>query len=304
MIIKVNLFKWIKAIGLIATCILLLVFNIKADFQDISWRSNFGYFVLGILVSFVPRSLEDLKDNQKWKISQRKRERANILNKDTKVRISFAYLFRIKVDDKYLLIPNSRTHMFQPVGGAYKFGNTEREFLHDEFSAEDDDCIPVDETTRNDYRLNIKNKFLRDFVKRFNKTSDRENIQDLSREFKEELIETEILDRNIFKEISYRFIGRHMTDITTTSFKDNELLLADIVELKLTKKQEDYLRSIKSEDSEKYYFASSSEIINEGIKLGSNDLKDRIANHSYKILIENTDKLMMRGEFNNYTICL
>jgi hypothetical protein len=39
------------------------------------------------------------------------------------------------------------------------------------FPAESDNRIPVDEVTKRDYRLLVKNKDLRRFVKRFNKTS-------------------------------------------------------------------------------------------------------------------------------------
>lgn len=263
------------------------------------------YFgIIGILLSKLRPSIQNLTDNEEWKASQRQLQRSGLLKKDTKVRISFAYLFRIKVDGKYLLVPNSRTGKFQPVGGAYKFEDEERKYLDDEFAAEDDDCIPVNETTRNDYRLNIKNKYLRDFIKRFNDTRSREYITDLSREFKEELIRTDILDKTIFEEIKYRYIGRHMTEIIRTSFKPYELLLADIVELELSKEQEEYLKKISINKSDKYIFANSLQIKSQGMEIGTENLQDNIANHTWKILTENTDKLIKKRDNQEFFINL
>ena len=270
------------------------LFTNYPGFKEMIPKIYFG--IIGILLSKLWPSIQNLTDNEEWKASQRQLQRSGLLKNDTKVRISFAYLFRIKVDGKYLLVPNSRTGKFQPVGGTYKFKDEERKYLDDEFAAEDDDCIPVNETTRNDYRLNIKNKYLRDFVKRFNDTKSRENITDLSREFKEELIKTDILDKIIFQEIKYRYIGRHMTEIIRTSFKPYELLLADIVELELSKKQEEYLKKLSINKSDKYIFADSLQIKSQGMKVGTENLQDNIANHTWKILTGNTDKLIQKKD--------
>jgi hypothetical protein len=71
----------------------------------------------------------ELADNSNWKTSQRKLKRAGVLQDDTLIRISFAYLYRIKVDDRYFLILNNRSEKYQPVGGAYKFYEEEGEYL-------------------------------------------------------------------------------------------------------------------------------------------------------------------------------
>ena len=36
------------------------------------------------------------------------------------IRFSIAYLYKIKIDDKYLLIKGSKIEQLQPVGGVYK----------------------------------------------------------------------------------------------------------------------------------------------------------------------------------------
>lgn len=325
---SINLFfksnKWKRIVSLVTILLLIIMIYIGSRI-DIDNQNKFIeiapnlfmnypglkgmipkiYFgVLGLLFGKLPFAAQNLWDNEEWKASQRQLQRSGLLKKNTKIRISFAYLFRIKVDGKYLLVPNSRTGKFQPVGGAYKFKDKERKYLDDEFASEDDDCIPVNETTRNDYRLNIKNKYLRDFVKRFNSTKSRENISNLSREFKEELIKTDILDETIFGEIRYRYIGRHMTEIIRTSFKPYELLLVDILEIELTKEQEEYLRSLSGQQSDKYIFANNTQIKNQGMEIGTENLQDNIANHTWKILTENTDKLVTKKEKQEFFVKL
>ena len=122
-----------------------------------------------------------------------------------------AYLYRIKIGDKYLLVKNERgTGKFQPVGGVYKLLDNEKIELKNRFQVKDDNKISIDKSSRNDYRLRIENKYLRKFVRCFNTSSEREQICDLGREFREELIEKGIVD---WKQISYRVCGRHMTEI-------------------------------------------------------------------------------------------
>lgn len=152
-------------------------------------------------------------------------------------------------------------------------------------------------------------KNLRKFVKRFNKTQDRELVSDLSREFKEELVETGILD---FDNIEYRYCGRHMTNIAfSRHFQCYELLLADVVELIPTKEQEEKLRTLMKLDSGKYIWANEDEIKHCGIVEGSEQLEESIGDHTFKILEETEIKLncikKLKGKYPEYimlAICL
>lgn len=113
-----------------------------------------------------------------------------------------------------------------------------RSFVDTEQFIEDlyDNKIPIDESSRNDYRLRLENKYLRKFVHRFDSDARRETVRNLSREFREELVETGIVD---WKKITYRFCGRHMTELRFGEhFQMYELLLADVVELLPTADQE------------------------------------------------------------------
>lgn len=255
-----------------------------------------GYAILEYAIGDIIPKLFNMFAKEYWKNTQKNLEKEGRLHEDSIIRISFAYLFRIKIDDKYFLVPNTRTGKFQPVGGAYKFNEEEANYLSKNIPVENDNCIPVDEITKRDYRLLVKNKDLRKFVRRFNKTSNRENISDLSREFVEEIFGNGILVKQEFGNITYRYCGRHMTGIEETVFRPFEILLADIVEVILTDTQEEMFRELTKKDSEEYKFCSAKEIKSLGIKVGTQELGDYIANHTYKILIENTDKLSRKNK--------
>lgn len=240
-----------------------------------------------------------LFEGNNWKTSQRKLVKEGKLQPDTKIRISFAYLFRIKIDNYYFLIQNNRSKKYQPVGGAYKFSEKERDYLSDTFSLEDDDRIPVDEITKLDYRLFVKNKDLRNFFKRFNKTTQRENIEDLSREFIEEIFNSSVLNQSDFGTLTYKYCGRHITQIEDTVFWPFEILLADIIEIRLTAKQETLFRDLMKKECEKYIFATSKDIRHLGVKIGTHELGDNIANHTHKILTENSDTLIYKNKYKN-----
>lgn len=302
--------KKIKTLFLpIALIILSVFFIVKYELNYVLAISSIilivAYAILEYAIGDIISKTGALFVKNDWKKTQKRLEKEGKLHEDSIIRISFAYLFRIKIDDKYFLVPNTRTGKFQPVGGAYKFNEEEARYLSKNIPVENDDCIPVDEITKRDYRLLVKNKDLRKFIKRFNKTANRENINDLSREFVEEIFGNGILIKEKFGKIMYRYCGRHMTDIEETVFRPFEILLADIVEVLLTGTQEEMFRELIKIDSEKYKFCSAKEIKSLGVKVGTQELGDYIANHTYKILTENTDKLSWKNKYKEpFTIIL
>lgn len=249
---------------------------------------------LGMALPKLFASVQDILDTTTWKTSQRKLERGGFIKKDTPIRISFAYLFRIIVDGKYFLVKNARgTGKFQPVGGVYKMHDAEAQYLRQRFYASDDNSIPISRSSKGDYRLRLKNRYLRKFVKQFDKTKDRESIQNLSREFREELVSTGILSYSEFDRLAYRECGRHFTELHFSEhFQCYELLMADIVELQLTAAQEEKFRELVGTSSTNYCFATSDEIESLGVKIGTEDLCETIGDHAKKILVEHTDDLI------------
>lgn len=250
-------------------------------------------------------AIQDLMDTTDWKASQRKLKRGGFISDDTIIRISFAYLFRIKVGDEYFLVQNSRnTGKYQPVGGVYQLKGDEKALLKNLYHVMDDNKIPIDESSRDDYRLRMKNKYLRKFMKRFdNKKAERERIENVGREFREELIDTGVFS---WEKITYRYCGRHITELRFEEhFQIYELLLADIVELIPTSEQEQDLKKLMGHKSEKYRFAKEKQITCLGMDIESGNLYEWIGDHTKKILQEQESTLKkMPGTGDKYTIDL
>lgn len=278
----------------------ILLFEIK------QWPagSSVSGIVLGFSLPGLWNLLQDLSDTTNWKTSQRKLKRSDFIKDDTIIRISFAYLYRIKIGNKYLLVKNERgTGKYQPVGGVYKLKETEKIELKNRYHVKDDNKISIDESSRDDYRLRIENKYLRKFVRRFNKKAERERVDNLGREFKEELVEKGII---AWSQITYRFCGRHMTEIRFGEhFQIYELLLADVVELILSAEQERDLRLLMTQHSDTYCFVTAEEITSLGINIAAGFLEESIGDHAKKTIQENEGQLMnVSGVGNIYTVDL
>ena len=82
-------------------------------------------------------------------------------------------------------------------------------------------------------------------------------------------------------------------------FRHYELLLADIIEVQLSDTQKELFRNLMSRNSSKYCFATADEIKSLGVKCGDgvNKFEDDIADHTFKILSENADRLTMRNKY-------
>ena len=292
--------KICKAIVLVVLSMLsvgvILLFEINA------WPvgSSLAGIALGFSLPGLVNSIQDLLDTTNWKTSQRKLKRGRFIEDSTIIRISFAYLYRIKIGNKYLLVKNERgTGKYQPVGGVYKLLGKEKMELRNRYQVKDDNKIPLDRSSRDDYRLRLENRYLRKFVKRFDRKAEREQIYNLSREFREELIEKGIIN---WSQITYRFCGRHMTEL---HFQYYELLLADVVELVPTPEQEADLELLVKQQSDIYRFATADEITSLGVDTASGDLRENIADHTLKIIQENEGQLMrISGVGKTYTINL
>ena len=250
-------------------------------------------------------AIQDLCDTTNWKTSLRKHRRGKLIRNNDLIRISFSYLYRIKIKDKYFLVKNCRnTGKYQPVGGVYKMEGNEKLAIKNLFHVVDDDKIPIDNTSRDDYRLQMESKYLRRFVKRFNcRKAERERIDNVGRELREELIDSGIVK---WKRIKYRFCGRHMTELKFGEhFQIYELLLADIVELLPTPEQENDLIKLMEIESDHYCFATADQITRLGVDTEKNQLYERIGDHTKKIIQENEGQLLKIANTGNvYTIDL
>lgn len=299
-----NNMKILKALGFFILSVVSIAIIIFFEIKCWPAGSSLAGIVLGFSLPELMHKFQDLSDNNCWKTSQRKLKRGGFITDTTIIRISFAYLYRIKIGDKYLLVKNERgTEKYQPIGGVYKLSEDEKIELKNRYKVKDDNKVSLDSSSRDDYRLRLENKYLRKFVRRFNRNETRERVDDLSREFNEELVKTGIVN---WSKITYRFCGRHMTELKFGDhFQIYELLLADIVELIPTKEQERDLQMLMTNHSKKYRFVTAEEIISLGVNTATGNLVESIGDHTRKILQENEGKLMKISKVGKvYTVDL
>lgn len=77
------------------------------------------------------------------------------------------------------------------------------------------------------------------------------------------------------------------------------LSMADIVEIELDESQNLCFRNLRDSNNHltDFLFVSSEDIKSLGVRAGTKDLQEVIADHSVKILQENADKLVRRDEY-------
>ena len=159
--------------------------------------------------------------------------------KSQKIRFSMSYLYRIKVDDKYLLVKNNNFGHYQLVGGKYKLLKGTKSLIQNRFNAIDDPKLPNKDLMKDDFALFIPAKNAIKFLDWFNEGKDREVSH--WREFHEELIggKEKLLDGGKFPYVSYNFRGKVRTPIKRTPGWDcYEVLQYDILDLIPSEEQE------------------------------------------------------------------
>lgn len=182
------------------------------------------------------------------------------------IRISASYLFRIKVDNSYLLIKGRRWNHYQPVGGVYKVSPSAK-YIMDEIGALDDDLIPIDEVSLHDLRIRIPANKIISFMRWFESGRSRETSP--WREFYEELIGSGILSRDEFPFILEDFMHRVTRPIRFSPYAQSmEIQIADIHELLPTPNQLKALRSLRKIEHSEIIWATESQIRHLGVKPG------------------------------------
>ncbi|MFD2907525.1 hypothetical protein ACFSX9_02135 [Flavobacterium ardleyense] len=158
-----------------------------------------------------------------------------VLLRDKEIRLSIAYLFRIKLDGKYLLVKSSRRNYFQPVGGAFKtLPGSEKIF--EKLDVKSDRLIETEKgVAKNDLRVFVKGIKVIEFIEWFNSKEDRETSP--WREFCEELIMTNILPWKEFRYIDYKYKGTVQTPILNLDSGDKGMFIYEIYDLIINNEQ-------------------------------------------------------------------
>ena len=170
------------------------------------------------------------------------------------IRLSCAYLFRIRYNNKYLLIRGNRIDQYQPIGGVYKY--------YDSFNGLKENLELKDESESHfyengDLRLVTTGKHLVKFLDWFDTKKNREIT--VIRELIEELEPSGISIENLIKQSQVEYLKTVKEPITfSTHFQMDELKIFEIFEVKIPKeilddvlKSEHYL-PVKAEYIEKF----------------------------------------------------
>jgi SMODS-associated NUDIX domain len=198
------------------------------------------------------------------------------------VRVSISYLFRIRIDGRYLLVKGRRINQYQPVGGVYKHDS---EALRDEFTKWDvreDKVMPIDIHSRDDLRVRVLGKNLINFLNWFVSEKDRETTQ--NREFQEELVEPGFLSK-AFSKIDPRYLYTVWRPLTYSPHTQaTELMVYQVYELKLTTTQEHELRHLHLPDSGELRWVTEEQIKRLGDDQLSHPDPFRIGHHACYLL--------------------
>jgi hypothetical protein len=179
------------------------------------------------------------------------------------IRFSMSYLYRIKIDDKFLLVKSSNFPHYQFVGGKYKRLPNFQTYLQTTFDARDDFKLSTQGLMKDDFAIFIPAKNAFKFLTWFNSGKDREISH--WREFYEELIDgkANVLSKVNFPYINYNFIGTVTTPIKRTAgWNCYEILQYDILDFIPTTAQENELKGLLSSGDTDYYKWADVELIN------------------------------------------
>lgn len=154
--------------------------------------------------------------------------------KNMDIRFSMSGLYKIQIPDsnKYLLVLNRRIdNQLQPVGGAYKRYGDDSLFNKWGYKADNSrNGLDVDDKSSSDLRFTAQGKNVIEILSWFESKNEREN--EPRREFKEELLDTGILDPKIFQYFDHKHIRRFSKNLVWSHyFSCFEILVYDIFEL-------------------------------------------------------------------------
>jgi hypothetical protein len=182
--------------------------------------------------------------------------------RNSNIRVSIAYLIRIKLEDQYLLILSHRFQHFQPVGGAFKRFELGADVFQ-KLGVHDDDKLPIDDETRGDLRVRVPGRHLVEFLKWYRSGTNREIGP--WREFYCEMVESHLLPIAQFRFLIFRWIRRHEIGIQfSTHFGCYEYKIAEVYEPSLTAEQKLLLRQAVDAFPNKLRLATDDEIRKRG----------------------------------------
>lgn len=195
-----------------------------------------------------------------------------------KVRFSIAYLYRIKIDNKYLLIKGGNIGQYQPVGGVYKY--------YKSFSDKIREYEICSESNKNfyeegDLRFITKGKYILKIISWFNSGKNREINVD--REFYEEIVTPGFLPEVAMKNMEVEFIKQTTPKMKySTHFGMQEILIFNIFEARMSEEDLSNLKLATEKYRGKLVLVESEDIEQECFDLNGKSIK--IGAHSKNVL--------------------
>ncbi|MDM8161482.1 hypothetical protein QUH73_16800 [Labilibaculum sp. K2S] len=202
-----------------------------------------------------------------------------------RLRLSCSYLYKIEVEDHYLLVKSRKHKKYQPVGGNFKRVTTSNSFLN-KLEVEPDDKFTNGGRSKDDLRLYIKGYRLARYLKWYNQANKEREVS-YDREFYEELVETNILPNHLFPFPRINFRKQIITKVKISDkLKCKEVHIYDIVELVPTEEQLKFLKGMLNlPESNKYKWVNADIIRSEGYRSDLKVTPYPITDHSAEILI-------------------
>ena len=185
------------------------------------------------------------------------------------IRFSTSYQYRIKVNDKYLLVQNANPNWnwYQHVGGKYK-RLPETKSILEEMEATDDLKMKTAGLKKGDLAVFIPAKNAIKFLDWFNSEKNREISH--WREFYEELLggkaNERVLSKKIFPYVNYRFLKSVRTPLKKapidTGWRCWEILQYDVLEIIPNAAQQKELEELLKKGDSDYIKWASAKMIN------------------------------------------
>jgi len=223
------------------------------------------------LISLITLILGWFIDNYKqlWLIIQ-----THILYYKKDIRISIAYLYRIKVENEYLLVKSRTRGYYQPVGGCFKTLPGSKKIFED-LDVKPDRIVETEKgIAKNDLRVHLRGKNVISFLKWFDSKKDREISP--WREFCEELISEDILPWKQFRFIDYEFKKKIQSPIINLDKGGKGIFVFEIYDLVINDEQLPILKELKETTSDKYIWVTDEIIQSLGHNMNDKEYKFEI----------------------------
>lgn len=233
---------------------------------------NIFWAIFGAVVSSIIEFLKSIKGYIKIWLGL-------IGHSKDRIRVSCGYLFRIKMDNRYLLIKGKRIEQFQPIGGVYKYYASFNDVKNSLNITEEQNSSFYEE---GDLRVYVPGKNVLKFIRWFNSGKNRE--VNVTREFYEELIVPGYIPENAIINAKFEFIKQAECKLGySNAFRCKEVLIHNIYEVTFSDSTYlEKLNSVINQGEKNLRFVSQIDIEREAVEV--NGVENKIGAHAKNIV--------------------